>query len=364
MATTPPTPTEPAFDPSVLGTPEHPTFGLDTFGDTGMTADGGWRSQAEALREVVAEGVLADQVGVDYLGLGEHHREDYAVSAPDVVLSAIAGQTERIRLGTGVTVLSSDDPIRVFQRFSTLAAISRGRAEVQLGRGSFTESFPLFGHELSDYEVLFHEKLDLFAHLQQEQPLTWRGSIRPPLEQQEVFPRTEAGLPAWIAVGGTPQSVIRAAAYGFPLVLAVIGGSPAGFVQFADLYRRALEEYGRPLLPIGMHSPGHVAATDELAREQMFPHQAEAFGRIGRERGWGPYSRDTFDQGASPEGSIFVGSPETVAQKIAWAVRSLGLSRFQLKYAVGSLPHEQRLESIRLYGTEVVPRVRELLAAG
>lgn len=364
MTTTPPTPTTPPFDPSVLGTPEQPTFGLDTFGDVGRDADGNRLHEAEAVRQVVAEGVLADQVGVDYLGLGEHHRDDYSVSAPDVILAAIAGQTERIRLGTGVTVLSSDDPIRVFQRFSTLAAISHGRAEVQLGRGSFTESFPLFGHDLSDYEVLFHEKLDLFAQLQQEEPVTWHGSVRPPLEGQQVYPRTEAGLPAWIAVGGTPQSVVRAAAYGFPLVLAVIGGSPAGFTQFADLYRRALAEYGRPELPVGMHSPGHVAATDELAREQMFPHQAEAFGRIGRERGWGPYSREAFEQGASPQGSIFVGSPETVAQKIAWAVRTLGLSRFQLKYAVGALPHEQRLESIRLYGTEVLPRVRELLAQG
>lgn len=364
VVTTPPTPIDPPFDPAVLGTREHPTFGLDTFGDTGSYDDGSVRPQALAIREVLAEAVLADQVGVDYIGLGEHHREDYAISAPDVLLAAIAARTERIRLGTGVTVLSSDDPIRVFQRFSTLAAISHGRAEVQLGRGSFTESFPLFGHDLSDYEVLFHEKLDLFAHLQQEQPLSWQGSVRPPLQEQQVFPRTEAGLPAWIAVGGTPQSVIRAAAYGFPLVLAVIGGSPAGFVQFADLYRRALAEYGRPELPVGMHSPGHIAATDELAREQLYPHQAEAFGKIGRERGWGPYSRETFEQGASEQGAIFVGGPETVARKIAWAVQALGLSRFQLKYAVGSLPHEQRMESIRLYGTEVVPRVRELLREG
>ena len=187
MTTTPPTPTEPVFDPAVLGTPARPTFGLDTFGDTGTGPDGAPRPQAEAIREVVAEGVLADEVGVDYLGLGEHHREDYAISAPDVVLSAIAGQTERIRLGTGVTVLSSDDPIRVFQRFSTLAAISRGRAEVQLGRGSFTESFPLFGLDLSDYEVLFHEKLDLFAAVQSEQPVTWAGTIRPPLREQHVL---------------------------------------------------------------------------------------------------------------------------------------------------------------------------------
>ncbi|MDO3395866.1 LLM class flavin-dependent oxidoreductase [Nocardioides sp. SOB44] len=346
-----------------LGTRARPTFGLDTFGDLELGPDGRAVHEAEAIRQVVAEGVLADRVGVDYLGLGEHHRDDYAISAPDVVLAAIAGQTSRLRLGTGVTVLSSDDPIRVFQRFSTLAAISGGRAEVQLGRGSFTESFALFGHDLSDYEVLFHEKLDLFAAVQSEQPVTWSGTIRPPLREQVVHPRTEAGLlPAWIAVGGTPQSVVRAAAYGMPLVLAVIGGSPAGFTQLADLYRRALVEYERPELPIGMHSPGHVAATDELAREQMFPHQAAAFTRIGRERGWGPYTREAFEQGAGEQGALFVGSPETVARKIAWAVRTLGLSRFQMKYAVGALPHAQRLESIRLYGTEVIPRVRELLA--
>ncbi|MBF4162347.1 LLM class flavin-dependent oxidoreductase [Nocardioides sp. CBS4Y-1] len=352
------------MDTSVLGTPEHPTFGLDTFGDVGRTPDGAPQHPAEAIRQVVAEGVLADRVGVDYLGLGEHHRDDYAIAAPDVVLAAIAGRTGRIRLGTGVTVLSSDDPIRVFQRFSTLAALSNGRAEVQLGRGSFTESFPLFGLDLGDYERLFAEKLDLFAHVRREEPVTWRGTVRTPLAHQPVHPTTEAGLPAWIAVGGSPESVVRAAAYGFPLVLAVIGGSPASFVPYADLYRRALAEDGHPDLPLGMHCPGHIAATDELAREQMFPHQAEAFGRIGRERGWGPYSRITFEQGASPQGSIFVGSPETVAQKIAHNVRLLGLSRFQLKYAVGALPHEQRCESIRLYGTEVIPRVRELLAAG
>ena len=362
---TPPAAPPPALPDALLrlGTRARPTFGLDTFGDLELGPDGRPVHEAEAIRQVVAEGVLADRVGVDYLGLGEHHRDDYAISAPDVVLAAIAGQTSRLRLGTGVTVLSSDDPIRVFQRFSTLAAISGGRAEVQLGRGSFTESFALFGHDLSDYEVLFHEKLDLFAAVQSEQPVTWSGTIRPPLREQVVHPRTEAGLlPAWIAVGGTPQSVVRAAAYRMPLVLAVIGGSPAGFTQLADLYRRALVEYERPELPIGMHSPGHVAATAELAREQMFPHQAAAFTRIGRERGWGPYTREAFEQGAGEQGALFVGSPETVARKIAWAVRTLGLSRFQMKYAVGALPHAQRLESIRLYGTEVIPRVRELLA--
>ncbi len=349
------------FDAALLGTPQAPTFGLDTFGDLEQGPDGQLVDHPEAIRQVVAEGELADAVGLDFFGVGEHHRPDFAISAPDVVLAAIAGRTRRIRLGTSVTVLSSDDPIRVFQRFSTLDAVSGGRAEVTLGRGSFTESFPLFGLSLDDYEVLFSEKLDLFTRLLEERPISWEGSTRPPLTDAQAFPRTARGLPAWIGVGGTPESVARAAAYGLPLVLAVIGGSPDRFEPLADLYHRALAHYGQPTLPISMHSPGHVAATDEIAREQMYPHQAAAFTKIGRERGWGPYTEEQFEEGAAATGSLFVGSPETVAVKIAWAMRTLGLSRFQLKYAVGTLPHEQRLESIRLYGTDVVPRVRELL---
>jgi probable LLM family oxidoreductase len=345
-----------------LGTPQAPTFGLDTFGDLEVGPDGQTVSQPEALRQVVAEAVLADSVGVDVIGLGEHHRPDFAISSPDVVLAAIAGRTERIRLGTSVTVLSSDDPIRVFQRFATLDAVSGGRAEVTLGRGSFTESFPLFGLSLEDYEVLFSEKLELFAALLEEGPVSWQGTVRPPLEAAQVYPRTEHGLAAWVGVGGTPESVVRAASYGLPLVVAVIGGSPEQFAPLVDLYHRALEHYGHGTRPVSMHSPGHVAATDELAREQMYPHQAAAFTKIGRERGWGPYTPAQFEAGAAPTGALFVGSPETVARKIAWAVRTVGLSRFQLKYAVGTLPHEQRMESIRLYGTEVVPRVRELLS--
>ncbi len=351
------------MDIVTLGTPQHPTFGLDTFGDVGRDPSGEPTSQAETLRQVVAEAVLADEVGVDVIGLGEHHRPDFAISAPDVVLGAIAGQTSRIRLGTSVTVLSSDDPIRVFQRFATLDAVSGGRAEVTLGRGSFTESFPLFGLSLDDYEVLFSEKLELLAALLAEDPVTWSGTVRPPLEGVSVYPHTEHGLVAWVGVGGTPESVVRAASYGLPLVIAVIGGSPAQFAPLVELYHRALAHYERPTLPVSMHSPGHVAATDEIAREQLYPHQSAAFTRIGRERGWGPYTPDQFEAGASPEGALFVGSPETVARKIAWAIRTLGLSRFQLKYAVGELPHHHRLESIRLYGTEVVPWVRELLAA-
>ncbi|WP_395657231.1 LLM class flavin-dependent oxidoreductase [Nocardioides sp.] len=352
------------MDLTMLGTPQDPSLGLDTFGDVALGPDGEPLSQAEAIRQVVAEAELADAVGLDFFGVGEHHRPDFSVSAPDVVLAAIAGRTRRIRLGTSVTVLSSDDPIRVYERFATLDAVSDGRAEVTLGRGSFTESFPLFGLSLDDYERLFSEKLDLFAALLAEEPVTWEGTVRPPLEGVEVWPRTAAGLPAWVGVGGTPESVVRAASYGLPLVVAVIGGSPEQFVPLVELYHRALEHYGHGTLPVSMHSPGHVAATDELAREQMYPHQAAAFTKIGQERGWGPYTRIQFEQSASPTGSLFVGSPETVAQKIAWAVRTLGLSRFQLKYAVGTLPHEERLESIRLYGTVVAPRVRELLAEG
>jgi probable LLM family oxidoreductase len=347
----------------ILGTPRHPSFGLDTFGDVSSGPDGAPVSHAEAIRQVVAEGVYADSVGVDYFGVGEHHRVDFAITSPDVVLAAVAARTERIRLGTGVTVLSSDDPVRVFERFATLDAVSRGRAEVTVGRGSFTESFPLFGYSLDDYEVLFAEKLDLFSRLLEEKPVTWEGTTRPPLEGLRAFPDTESGrLPAWVGVGGTPQSVVRAAAYRMPLVLAVIGGSPARFRPLVDLYHRALEEQGLEPLPIAMHCPGHVAATDERAMEEHFPAQRENFARIGRERGWGPMTRADYDAQAGPTGAYFVGSPETVAQKITSAMRTLGLSRFQLKYAVGDLPHDKRMESIRLYGEQVVPRVRELMA--
>jgi probable LLM family oxidoreductase len=345
-----------------LGTKDSPTFGLDTFGDRGTDDSGNQVSHAAGLRQVVAEAELADGLGLDFFGVGEHHRDDFAISAPDVALSAIAGRTERIRLGTSVTVLSSDDPIRVFERFSTLDALSNGRAEVTLGRGSFTESFPLFGHKLEDYEVLFAEKLDLFAKLLEEKPVQWQGTTRAPLDVQRVYPPTESGrLPAWIGVGGTAQSVVRAARYGLPLVIAVIGGSPAQFAPLADLYRRALGEYGHPELPISMHSPGHVAETDEQAVEEHFEHHAAAFTKIGRERGWGPFTRESYDSMLGLEGALFVGSPETVAQKIAWAIRTLGLSRFQLKYSVGTQSNASRMSSIRLYAELVAPRVRELL---
>ena len=338
-------------------------LGLDTFGD--VTVDGHGRPvpHPAVIRDVVEEAVLADELGVDFFGVGEHHREDFAVAAPDVVLAAIAARTRRLRLGSAVTVLSSEDPVRVFQRFATLDALSNGRAEVILGRGSFTESFPLFGYDLADYEVLFEEKLDLFAALLTEKPVTWSGTTRPALDGQQVHPTTESGsLRTWVGVGGSPQSVVRAARYGLPLMLAIIGGDPLRFAPFVDLYHRSLAELGQPRLPVGIHSPGHVADSDEQAREELWPHYRVMHARIGRERGWPPITRQQFDVAAGPTGALAVGSPETVAAKIVRAASGLGASRFDLKYSAGTLPHELMLRSIELYATRVAPLVRDELA--
>jgi probable LLM family oxidoreductase len=347
----------------------HPLeFGLDTFGDVterpaGADGAGTLITHAQAIRDLVDQAVLADRVGLDFIGVGEHHRVDFAVSAPEVVLAAIAARTERIRLGSAVTVLSSDDPVRVYERFATLDAVSNGRAEVILGRGSFTESFPLFGLDLQDYEKLFEEKIELFAELLKDEPVTWQGSVRGSLSDQWVYPRPESGtIPTWVGVGGSPQSVIRAAHYGLPLFLAIIGGQPAQFAPYADLYRRALTEFGKPSQPIAMHSPGFIADTDAEAMEILYPYQEEQTNQLGRERGWPPYSRPQYEQSANPTGALYVGSPETVAQKIAKNLTLLGASRFDLRYSMGRLPHEHMMRSIELYGTEVVPRVRELMA--
>jgi probable LLM family oxidoreductase len=342
-------------------------LGLDTFGDVTIAADGTVCSQAHVIRNVVEQATLADEVGVDFIGLGEHHREDFSISAPDVVLATIAGRTQRIRLGSAVTVLSSDDPVRVYERFSTLDAVSGGRAEIILGRGSFTESFPLFGFSLDQYEELFEEKLELFAALltydRTHEPVSWRGTVRAPLESQRVYPVTESGcLKTWIGVGGSIQSVVRAARHGMPLMLAIIGGDPRRFRPYVSAYQRALEQFGTPPLPIGVHSPGHVADTDEQAREEVWPSFKRMHDRIGRERGWAPVHRDMFDEEVE-HGSAYVGSPETVARKIAATARALGLSRFDMKYSSGPLPHEKLMRSVELYGRKVIPRVRELLAA-
>jgi probable LLM family oxidoreductase len=337
-------------------------FALDTFGDVTTGPDGIPLPHAQVLRNLVDEAVLADQLGIDFFGVGEHHRGDFAVSSPEVLLGAIAARTSRIHLGTAVTVLSSDDPIRVFQRFSTLDAVSNGRAEVILGRGSFTESFPLFGFDMQDYETLFEEKLDLFAALRTGEPVTWKGSIRPPLENQRVFPPIENGLlKTWVGVGGSPQSVVRAARYGLPLMLAIIGGDPARFRPYVDLYHQALQQLGQPVQPIGVHSHGYVADTDEQAREELWPHWKRSRDQIGGERGWPPAQRVDFEREIEG-GSLYLGAPDTVARKIAATAKTLGLARFEMKYSAGSLPHEKMMHSIGLYGGKVIPLVRDMLS--
>jgi probable LLM family oxidoreductase len=337
-------------------------FGLDTFGDVSQDDAGKPVSYAAAIRQVVDEAVLADQLGVDAIALGEHHRPEYSISTPETVLAGIATRTERIRLGSGVTVLSSDDPVRVFQRFATVDALSNGRAEVILGRGSFTESFPLFGYDLRDYDELFEEKLNLFVKLLDEKPVTWNGALRAPLDNADVYPKTESGrLTTWVGVGGSPQSVVRTAYYGLPLMLAIIGGPPERFMGHIELYRRAAEQFGTVAHPVGMHSPGFMADTDEQARELFWPHYKVMRDRIGALRGWPPIKRAEYDAEIE-HGSMYVGSPDTVARKIAHAISRLGVGRFDLIYTVGDMPAGARLHAVELYGSKVIPMVREIVA--
>ena len=337
-------------------------LGLDTFGDVPVDDSGVGVSQAAAIRQVIDEAVMADELGVDVIALGEHHRPEYSISTPEPVLAAIAARTSRIKLASGVTVLSSDDPVRVFQRFATVDAISRGRAEVILGRGSFTESFPLFGYDMGDYDVLFEEKLELFMKLLDEQPVTWEGTTRAALDNADVFPKTESGrLTTWVGVGGSPQSVVRTARYGLPLMLASIVGDPARFAPYVDLYRRAADQLGTTAHPVGMHSPGFIADTDEQAKEIYYPTYKVMRDRIGALRGWPPLRRAEFDAEVA-HGSLYIGSPETVARKIAAAVKTLGVGRFDLIYTAGAQPVGARNRAVELFGAKVAPMVRDIVA--
>jgi probable LLM family oxidoreductase len=338
------------------------SLGLDTFGDVGIGPDGQPQSMDQTLREVLDQATFADEIGIDFIGLGEHHRADFAISAPEIVLAAIAGRTHRIKLGTAVTVLSTDDPVRVFQRFSTLNALSNGRAEPILGRGSFTESYPLFGHDLNDYEQLFEERLDLFAKLTRDARVTWSGETRSPLKNQQVFPPLgPEGMTVWVGVGGSPESVVRVVRHDLQLMLAIIGGDAGRFAPYIDLYHRACAQLEKPVRPIGVHSPGFVAETDEAAQETLWPHYAEMFGRIGKERGWPPVTKDRFLSEVH-HGALYVGSPETVARKISKTIKTLGIQRFDMKYSTGPIPHAQLMQCIRLYGEKVIPMVQDMLA--
>lgn len=336
-------------------------LGLNSFGDV-ATDNGRVMTDAETVRLLIEEAQLAESVGIDVFSLGEHYRAGYVDSATPVLLAGIASATKSIKLGTAVTVLSTNDPVRLYNEFSTLDAVSNGRAQMVLGRASATESFPLFGYDLADYEDLFEEKLELFMKLQGEQPVTWSGTTRAPLVNQTLHPTMRpGGIPTWIGVGGSPNSVIRAARYGLPLMLAIIGGQPERFAGHVDLYFRALEQFGMPVQPVGQHSLGLVADTDEEAAELWWNSWRPLVETIGKERGFYPPTRERYDLELAT-GALFVGSPDTVAEKIVRMVRALRISRFDLKYDVLHLPRDARARSIELLGTEVAPRVREILA--
>ncbi len=311
----------------------------------------------ERLREVIREAVLADRLGLDVYGIGEHHRPDMAASAPEIVLAAIAGATERIRLSSAVTVLSSADPVRIYQSFVTLDLVSSGRAELMAGRGSFTESFPLFGYSLADYDALFEEKLDLLLALRGEEPVSWQGRFRAPLAGAVIHPRPERPLPVWLAVGGTPNSVVRAGMLGLPMALAIIGGQPAAFAPHADLYRRALAHGGQdPATPLAVHAHGYVFDDEASARTLFLPAYRATFAKIGRERGWPPMSDEAVEALIAPEGALFFGTPQTVAEKILRVRELLGIDRFELH--VSHVGHAATMRSIELFATEVAPLVR------
>jgi probable LLM family oxidoreductase len=343
-------------------------IGVYTFAERTPDAVTGHLVSAEQrLRDLMEEIELADQVGLDVFGVGEHHRQDFVVSSPAVVLAAAAMRTKRIRLTSAVTVLSSDDPVRVFQDFATLDLLSGGRAEIMAGRGSFIESFPLFGYDLNDYDSLFAEKLELLLQLRGREKLEWSGQYRSALSGQGVYPRPlQEPLPVWIAVGGTPQSVVRAATLGLPLALAIIGGSPERFVPFVDLYRETARRVGRDpaTLPVSINSHGFIADTAVQAADEAFPPFAEMMGRIGRERGWPPPSRRQFDAEISPHGALLVGDPQQVIDKILWEHELFGHQRFLMQMSVGTMPHARIMRSIELLGTVVAPAVKEALSRG
>ncbi len=342
-------------------------FGIYTFVDhTPDPVTGEKITAAQRHANLLEEAELADQLGLDMFGVGEHHREDFIASAPAVVLAAIAARTKRIRLSSAVTVLSSDDPVRVFQQYATLDLLSNGRAEVMAGRGSFTESFPLFGFDLKDYDSLYAENLDLLLKLRSANHITWKGRHRAPLTGQGIFPRpVQEPLPVWIAVGGTPESVVRAGTLGLPMTLAIIGGEPARFKPFTDLYKQVWNEAGHDphKFQLGIGSHGFIADTTEEAAELIWPRYAMQMGRIGKERGWGPVGRPQFDFEISPNGAMLLGDPETVAKKIIREHQLFGFTRFALQFSVGSVPHDKMLRCIELYATKVVPMVKAAVAS-
>lgn len=340
-------------------------IGIYSFAE--LTADprtGNKLSPAERMQNLLEEIELADQVGLDVFGLGEHHRDDFISSAPAVVLGAAAARTKNIRLSSAVSVLSSDDPVRVFQQFSSLDLISNGRAEIMAGRGSFIESFPLFGYDLNHYNELFTEKLDLLLKLRGGEKVSWEGNLRPSIDDRGVYPRPiQNPIPVWIAVGGTPESVVRAASRGLPMALAIIGGMPERFVPFADLYRRALGEYNHGSVPMSINSHGFIADTKKEAIDISFPAVQVTMNRIGRERGWPPMTYEQYEASAELRGANFLGSPDDIIEKILFQHELFNHQRFLLQLSVGTMPHDKLLHAIELFGTKVAPVVRKEIAS-
>lgn len=337
-------------------------FGLNTFGDVAYhDQDGTLMSYRESLQNIIKEGQLADEIGIDRIALGEHHRQEYAIASPEIVLGAIAAVTKKIKLGTAVTVLSSDDPVRVYERFATLDGLSDGRAELMIGRGSFTESYPLFGFDLQNYDALFEEKIALFDQLLKNNPVSWAGQLTQSLQDVTLYPKIEQHqLPVSIGVGGTPESVVRTAKYGYGLMLAIIGGESRRFLPYIKLYQRAAEKYQMPVKPIGVHSHGIIAETDEAAYEIGWQYIKKSMDKIGQDRGWPAMTKKRYDFEVK-QGAYYVGSVETVAQKMANVIKTLGIGRFDLVYGTGGQYQKDRLKTIELYGTQVIPRVKELL---
>lgn len=319
-------------------------------------------SSRQRMANLMEEIELADQVGLDVFGIGEHHRPDFVTSAPAVVLAAAAVRTRRLRLTSAVTVLSSDDPVRVFQEFATVDLLSGGRAEIMAGRGSFIESFPLFGYDLSDYDELFAEKLALLLQLRDEPMVTWRGRFRAPIANRGVYPRpVQQPLPVWVAVGGTPASAVRAGRLGLPLAVAIIGGTPRHFTDFVELYRESGREAGHPdaALKVSINSHGFIADSSQQAADDAWPPYADTMGRIGRERGWPPPTRDRYEAERGPRGATLIGDPSQVIDKILWEYELFRMDRFLLQFSVGTMPHGKMMRCIELYGTRVAPEVRK-----
>ena len=339
-------------------------LGIGMFGDVHSNSKGEIQPVQQRLQELIEEIKLMDETGIDFFGIGEHHRPDYAVSSPEIILAAAATVTKNIKLGSAVSVLSSSDPVRLYQNFATVDLISGGRAELNVGRGSFTESFPLFGYDLSDYDELFEEKLELLLQINRQSQITWKGKFRAELVNQQVLPRAEKELPIWVAVGGTPESVLRAARLNLPVIFAIIGGNPAQFKPLFDYYRRAWEHFGHnpATLQVGVHMHAFFGENSQQTADEYYPSYSAQMNRIGRQRGWPPYQRSQFDTGRSPQGHLLIGDANEAVDKILQMKEMFGLTRFSAHMDVGGPSHESLMKSIEIFGSKIAPKVRKALS--